>query len=139
MSTKPFSSPGSMPGGFMNSQQQSARPDFKAGGGAGRGTGVPPHKPLASVSLDLDDKWTYMKTHGDARWESFPSYLETVVPRVLRFLGERSLRITFFIVGQDAALARNGRVLRSIAEAGHEVGNHSFHHEPWLHLYSRAE
>jgi hypothetical protein len=22
-----------------------------------------------------------------------------------------------------------------IAAAGHEIGNHSFHHEPWLHLY----
>src|SRR5438105_4602598 len=115
MSTKPFSLPGIMPGGYMNSPQQRARPDFDAGGGAGLGTRVPPHKPLACVSLDLDDKWTYLKTHGDARWESFPSYLEIVVPRVLRFLGERSLRITFFIVGQDAALARNAGVLRSIS------------------------
>ncbi|MGZ0174717.1 MAG: polysaccharide deacetylase family protein [Planctomycetales bacterium] len=23
-----------------------------------------------------------------------------------------------------------------IPENGHEIGNHSFHHEPWLHLYS---
>lgn len=30
-------------------------------------------------------------------------------------------------------------MLRSIAAAGQEVGNHSFHHEPWLHLYSRGQ
>src|ERR1700722_4764415 len=94
--------------------------------------------PPCMLSLDLDDKWTYMKTHGDPAWEKFPGYLDIVVPRVLRMLEEHSLRITFFIVGQDAAFPRNAPVLRSITEAGHEVGNHSFHHEPWLHLYSRA-
>jgi peptidoglycan-N-acetylglucosamine deacetylase len=91
------------------------------------------------LSLDLDDKWTYMKTHGDERWQQYPSYLNTVVPRVLRLLDKLSQRITFFIVGQDAEFPRNWRVLASIAEAGHEIGNHSFHHEPWLHLYSRQE
>lgn len=96
-------------------------------------------KPVASISLDLDDKWTYMKTRGIEGWQHLPSYLEIVVPRVLDFLKERSLRITFFLVGQDAALARNEYLLRSIAAGGHEIGNHSFHHEPWLHLYSRSE
>jgi len=96
-------------------------------------------KPIASVSLDLDDKWTYMKTHGDARWSAYPSYLEIVVPRVLNFLKERGLTITFFIVGQDAALEHNRELLRSISDAGHEIGNHSFKHEPWLHLYSEQE
>jgi len=62
-----------------------------------------------------------------------------VVPRVLRLLDKYSLRITFFIVGQDAAFERNAAVLRSIAAAGHEIGSHSFHHEPWLHLYSREK
>jgi hypothetical protein len=94
---------------------------------------------LASVSLDLDNQWSYMKTHGDAGWSSFPSYLDVVVPRVLEFLEQRKLTITFFIVGQDAALKRNERALASIAAAGHEIGNHSFHHEPWLHRYTAKE
>jgi peptidoglycan-N-acetylglucosamine deacetylase len=25
-------------------------------------------KPIASLSLDLDNKWSYMKTHGDPGW-----------------------------------------------------------------------
>lgn len=91
---------------------------------------------LASLSLDLDNKWSYMKTHGDDGWEAFPSYLDVVVPRVLDFLKQRGLKITFFVVGQDAALPENAKALRSLADAGHEIGNHSFHHEPWLHLYS---
>jgi hypothetical protein len=93
-------------------------------------------KPVASLSLDLDDKWSYMKTHGDRGWESFPSFIEILVPRVLRFLKARNLAITCFIVGQDAALQKNHDLLKALATAGHEIGNHSFHHEPWMHLYS---
>ena len=96
-------------------------------------------KPIASLSLDLDNKWSYMKTHGDAGWESFPSYLDVVVPRALKFLQERNLNITFFIVGQDAVLDKNLDALKQISDAGHEIGNHSFNHEPWLHLYSKDE
>jgi peptidoglycan/xylan/chitin deacetylase (PgdA/CDA1 family) len=80
-----------------------------------------------------------MKTHGDTGWQSHPSYLDVVVPRILAFLAERRLTITFFIVGQDAALEKNRAALRSISAAGHEIGNHSFRHEPWLHLYTAAE
>jgi uncharacterized small protein (DUF1192 family) len=96
-------------------------------------------KPCASLSLDLDNQWSYMKIHGDPGWESHPSYLNVVVPRALEFLKQRNLTITFFIVGQDAALEKNYAALRSIAAAGHEIGNHSFHHESWLHLYSEKE
>jgi peptidoglycan/xylan/chitin deacetylase (PgdA/CDA1 family) len=96
-------------------------------------------KPYASLSLDLDNQWSYMKTHGDAGWQAYPSYLDAVVPRILDFLAARRLTISFFIVGQDAALEKNRAALRSIAAAGHEIGNHSFRHEPWLHLYSEAE
>lgn len=96
-------------------------------------------KPIASLSVDLDDKWSYMKIHGDGGWESLPSYLDVLVPRVLEFLKARNLTVTFFIVGQDAALKKNHEILRSIAKTGHEIGNHSFRHEPWMHLYSQQE
>lgn len=94
---------------------------------------------LASISLDLDNQWSYMKTNGDAGWEDFPSYLDLAVPRILSFLAERDLKITFFVIGQDAALEKNHEAIASIAAAGHEIGNHSFNHEPWLHLYSKEE
>ena len=94
---------------------------------------------FASLSLDLDNQWSYLKTHGDRGWESFPSFFDIVVPRVLRVLEERKLKITFFIVGQDAALEKNRGALSQIVRAGHEIGNHSFHHEPWLHLYGESE
>jgi peptidoglycan/xylan/chitin deacetylase (PgdA/CDA1 family) len=93
----------------------------------------------AAVSLDADNQWSYMKTHGDAGWESFPSYLDVLVPYTLDLLDTLNLRITWFVVGQDAALERNRDALSQLVPRGHEVGNHSFKHEPWLHRYSRAE
>ena len=100
---------------------------------------MPRSKPLASLSLDLDNQWSYMKTHGDAGWQSLPSYLHAVVPRVLQILKERQLTITFFVVGLDASQESNQDLLRSIVAAGHEIGNHSYQHEPWLHLYTLAQ
>jgi hypothetical protein len=96
-------------------------------------------KLMASISLDLDDKWSYMKVHGDAGWENFPSYLDLVIPIVLDELEALNIKITFFIVGQDAAIEKNHSVLRSIVERGHEVANHSFHHESWLKTYSKEK
>jgi hypothetical protein len=100
---------------------------------------APSSLPVASLSLDLDNQWSYMKIHGDSGWETFPSYLDRVVPRFLDFLKRWDLNITVFIVGQDAAIPANHEALRAIAQAGHEIGNHSFHHESWMHLYEEAQ
>ena len=96
-------------------------------------------RPLASLSLDLDNLWSYQMTHGDPGWDRYDSYLDVLVPIVLDALRRRSLRITFFVVGQDAALERNHEAIASLAADGHEIGNHSFRHQPWLHRYSHAE
>lgn len=87
----------------------------------------------ASLSLDLDNKWSYMMVHGDPQWRTLPSYLDAVVPRFLELLDAHGLKITVFIVGKDAQLPEHRDVLRSIASAGHEIGNHSHSHEPWFH------
>jgi peptidoglycan-N-acetylglucosamine deacetylase len=94
------------------------------------------HRPLADLSLDLDNKWSYLKTHGDDSWVSHPSYLDTVVPHFLSILEKHRLKITVFVVGQDAVIDANVPALKLISAAGHEIGNHSFHHEPWLQRYS---
>jgi peptidoglycan-N-acetylglucosamine deacetylase len=96
-------------------------------------------KRIASLSVDLDNQWSYMRIHGDPGWERFPSFLDLAVPRILELLRQLNLTVTFFVVGQDAALEQNYAPIRSIGLAGHEVSNHSFHHEPWLHLLKDTE
>ncbi|MCA9196502.1 MAG: polysaccharide deacetylase family protein [Planctomycetales bacterium] len=94
---------------------------------------------IANLSLDLDNQWSYMKTHGDEGWQEFPSYLDSVVPYILETLATYQLNITFFVVGRDAELEKNHAALTKIAQAGHEIGNHSFYHEPWLQRYSNEQ
>ena len=93
-------------------------------------------KPLASISLDLDNQWSYMKIHGDEGWDKYPSYFDIFVPHVLNVLDELNLKITFFIVGKDTESEDNRKYLRMITERGHDIGNHSYHHESWLQTYS---
>jgi len=87
-------------------------------------------KPLASISLDLDNKWSYMKTHGAPSWNTYPSYYNVFVPYILDVLDKKNLNITFFIVGKDASLKSNHEYLRMITDRGHEIGNHAFNHDP---------
>ncbi len=66
-------------------------------------------KPYASLSLDLDNLWSYQMTHGDPDWEEYRTYLDVLVPTVLDFFAARAQRITFFIVGLDATRVREPR------------------------------
>lgn len=93
-------------------------------------------KPTASVSFDLDNIWSFLKTHGDPEWESRPSYLPTATPRMLDFLGELDQEATIFVIGADAQRDDGAEAVKAFADAGHEIGNHSYEHEPWLHRYS---
>lgn len=94
---------------------------------------------VASLSLDADNLWAYQMTHGDPGWDTYPTYLDALADAVLPMLDDLGLKITFFVVGQDAALAKNHRAISALASAGHEIGNHSFKHQPWLHRYSLDE
>jgi len=51
-------------------------------------------KPLLSLSLDMDNQWSYMKIHGEEGWEDYPSYLDIFVPHVLEILDELDLKTT---------------------------------------------
>lgn len=96
-------------------------------------------RPTASLSLDADNQWTYMKIHGDPDWETYPTYLDALVEHALPLLAENDLRITWFVVGADADRPENADALGGLVPAGHEVASHSFRHEPWLHRYSEPE
>lgn len=91
-------------------------------------------RPIATLSLDLDNLWTYLATHGDDAWQRFPSYHNVLVPRVLQMLKQRKLAMTVFVVGKDATLPECRGPLNDIVQAGHEIGNHSFLHEQWVAL-----
>jgi peptidoglycan/xylan/chitin deacetylase (PgdA/CDA1 family) len=96
-------------------------------------------RPFASLSLDLDNLWSYMMVHGDPGWEAYPSYLETLSEVAVEQLGRHGVTLTVFVVGRDASIESNRPALERLAAQGHEIGNHSFSHEPWFHTFSRAQ
>ncbi|MEW9551444.1 polysaccharide deacetylase family protein [Nonomuraea sp. NPDC050783] len=48
--------------------------------------------------------------------------------RLLDLLAQRHVRATFFVIGEMVAADRDGRLVRRIAQEGHELGNHSWSH-----------
>lgn len=82
----------------------------------------------ATVSLDLDDVWAYLRARGDAGWREAPTLLPRAVERLLPLLDELGLRITVFVVGHDAETPGGQEAVRALTEAGHEIASHSFWH-----------
>ena len=103
---------------------------------AGDAMPMPKPKPMASLSLDLDDRWSYLRTAGHP--DDGASYLDIVVPRIVKTLADHGLRTTVFIVGRDAERPANHDLLAALA-ADHEVGNHSFDHDQRIHTWSAAD
>ncbi len=57
-------------------------------------------------------------------------------PRVLDVLAKYGVKATFFEVGVN--VERYPKVARAVAEAGHEIGNHTFHHKHIASLDERG-
>ncbi|MDD5762640.1 MAG: polysaccharide deacetylase family protein [bacterium] len=55
-----------------------------------------------------------------------------VTPLLLDLLDRHSVRATFFVTGERAA--RHPSIIRDILSRGHAIGNHSWHHFPFLML-----
>lgn len=96
-------------------------------------------RPRATLSLDLDDVWAYLRTRGDADWASAPSVLPLAVDRLLPMLTELDLRITVFVIGRDLERPEGIEAVRALAGAGHEIASHSWLHRPDLSSLPTAE
>ena len=59
-------------------------------------------------------------------WPSLPSRVEAQTDRVLELLDRHSVTATFYILGWVAD--RQPQVVRKIAQAGHQIGCHSYAH-----------
>ena len=48
------------------------------------------------------------------------------IPKMLKIFEDNNIKITFFVTGRWAE--KHGEILKSIYEAGHEIGNHGYNH-----------
>lgn len=94
----------------------------------------------AAVSIDLDGIGCYYRIHalGTPPPELEHVILERALPRAAALFAQRGIHVTWFVIGRDAdadavlpdraARAANAGRLRALAQAGDEIGNHSYSH-----------
>jgi peptidoglycan/xylan/chitin deacetylase (PgdA/CDA1 family) len=85
---------------------------------------------LCALSVDLDEIPCYHAIHGlpmpdgDA---AHAVYLRAV-PRFLALLKELDVPCTFFVIGRDLDHGPSAEAARALADAGHELANHTQNH-----------
>ena len=51
-----------------------------------------------------------------------------VTDMLLDELEKRNVKVTFFLIGSQAALPENREIIQRMAEDGHQIGCHTYHH-----------
>jgi polysaccharide deacetylase family protein (PEP-CTERM system associated) len=82
-----------------------------------------------ALSFDIED-WFHLvevqEVADPALWPHYPSLVMEQTEWILQTLAERGVHATFFVLGWIAR--QHPRVVRMIADAGHELGTHSHWH-----------
>jgi peptidoglycan/xylan/chitin deacetylase (PgdA/CDA1 family) len=96
----------------------------------------------ACLTFDMDAEAPALTTNINSVFRMTPmshqSYGPLVgVPRILDLLAEHEIKATFFIPGYTAH--RYPRIIRMVAEAGHEIAHHSYFHENTIGMDEQTE
>jgi peptidoglycan-N-acetylglucosamine deacetylase len=85
---------------------------------------------LCAVSVDLDEIPFYHQIHGlDAPvGASAHAVFDVALERLAEFSRSQAVPLTLFVIGSTLERKENGVKLRTLADTGHELGNHSFGH-----------
>jgi len=83
-----------------------------------------------TLSLDLDDAWTYMRAAGRPGWEATPTVVPQVCERLLDLLRRYDVKFSLFVIARDLEDPEKLAAIRPFVEEGHEIGCHSYMHEP---------
>lgn len=91
-------------------------------------------------------KYAAMNINFDSLGEAYgfpagyrdPSFFE-VADRLLEIADRYRFKYSIYIIAKDLEQPENRAAVRRWAEAGHEIGNHTYHHPPHLSSMSKAE
>jgi polysaccharide deacetylase family protein (PEP-CTERM system associated) len=112
----------------------SSRTEVRAAAGRVGRRAVP--TPICNAfTIDLEDYFhteVASSTVPFTRWDSMPSRIPAVVPRLLDKLDEHEVRSTVFVLGWVAR--KHPALVREIAERGHEIACHSNLHKAVFRL-----
>lgn len=88
-----------------------------------------PTQLVHALSFDIED-WFHMvgipAVDEPSKWDSFESLVEERTHEILEICDQFDVRATFFVLGWIAD--RYPGLVREIADAGHELGSHSYWH-----------
>lgn len=93
----------------------------------------------ASVGVDVDSLCHYYRIHGLDESGASNAAWEVGVPRFVALFDELGVPATFYCIAEDMAFGGNADRARAVAEAGHEIGNHTWHHRYDLTQLNKAE
>lgn len=82
------------------------------------------------LTVDLEEYFQVSNLTGVVRrdaWESMPSRVEESTRRLLDLFDRKASRATFFVLGWVAE--RHAKLVREIADRGHEVACHGYAHD----------
>jgi polysaccharide deacetylase family protein (PEP-CTERM system associated) len=85
---------------------------------------------LNALSVDVEDWFqvgAFENVIAKADWDNLPQRVEANADAVLALFAEAQVKATFFTLGWVAE--RYPRLIRRIAEAGHEVASHGWDHD----------
>src|SRR5690349_2130384 len=87
-------------------------------------------KKLCAISVDLDEIPFYFQIHGlDAPGDaSSHDVFDIALERLEQWARSLDVPLTLFVIGATLDRKENGAKLRALADAGHELGNHTFGH-----------
>ena len=85
-------------------------------------------KKYAVIMVDVDSWQTQLAFYGytDAKYNN--DVYENSLPRLIDLFEKFKIKATFFIVGKHITVKSNRTLLKKLAEAGHELANHSMTH-----------
>jgi len=98
-------------------------------------------KTIGTIQVDLDGVRILLERRGykDDPSPKDPIFNKETLARFLALFDEYSVKATFFVVGQDLLDDAKRRIIKEIAERGHEIANHSMNHKAGFRSLSRKE
>src|SRR5262249_38692408 len=94
---------------------------------------------INALSINVEEYFHPSEVHTSPRpeeWGSLPARVPEEMPGLLEMLDRRQAKATFFVLGWVAE--QHPAVIRRIAEAGHEIGCHSYAHQLVYNLSPKA-
>jgi polysaccharide deacetylase family protein (PEP-CTERM system associated) len=82
------------------------------------------------LTFDIEDWYHFLEhrsTRNEVQWKDYESRVRQNTTNILEFLEKHQQKATFFVIGWIAK--NNPGLVKEIADAGHEIGLHSYGHQ----------